>query len=116
MGDPLAVSADMRVHSVDPQLSFLDDVANRLRVAAGDTLVEKCKEARLAGNTVCTPLTTTAGRMSHIRLLLHVVPPTLVGAPLDDQARLKQTLGASSSRRGSKPPAWPYRFPSTAFS
>jgi O-acetyl-ADP-ribose deacetylase (regulator of RNase III) len=91
VGDPLAVSADMLVHSVDPQLSFLNDVADRLRVAAGDAVVQQCKEARQkAGDAECTPLTTTAGRMSHVRLLLHVVPPTLVGAPLDDQARLKE--------------------------
>jgi O-acetyl-ADP-ribose deacetylase (regulator of RNase III) len=91
VGDPLAVSADMLVHVVDPQLSFLNDVADRLRVAAGDAVVQQRKEARQkAGDAECTPLTTTAGRMSHVRLLLHVVPPTLVGAPLDDQARLKE--------------------------
>jgi O-acetyl-ADP-ribose deacetylase (regulator of RNase III) len=81
----------MLVHAVDPQLSFLNDVADRLRVAAGDAMVQQCKEARQkAGDAGCTPLTTTAGRMSHVRLLLHVVPPTLVGAPLDDQNRLKE--------------------------
>jgi O-acetyl-ADP-ribose deacetylase (regulator of RNase III) len=91
VGDPLAASADVLVHAVDPQLSFLSDVADRLRVAAGDAMVEQCREARQkAGGTGCTPLITTAGRMSHVRLLLHVVPPALVGAPLDDQNRLKE--------------------------
>jgi hypothetical protein len=28
--------------------------------------------------------------MSHVRLLLHLVPPVLIGAPLDDQNRLKE--------------------------
>jgi O-acetyl-ADP-ribose deacetylase (regulator of RNase III) len=79
------------VHAVDPQLSFLSDVADRLRVAAGDAMVDQCREARQkAGDTGCTPLITTARRMTHVRLLLHVVPPVLIGAPLDDQNRLKK--------------------------
>jgi hypothetical protein len=55
VGDPLAVSADMLVHAVDPQLSFLNDVTDRLRVATGDAVVQQCKEARQkAGDAECT--------------------------------------------------------------
>jgi hypothetical protein len=116
VGDPLAVSADMLVHSVDRQLSFLNEAADRLRVAAGDAMVQQCKKAgQKAGDAECTPLTTTADRMSHVRLLLHVVPPILVGAPLGDQARLNEAYAKCFEiAAGSKPLAWPCRFPSPA--
>jgi hypothetical protein len=76
-------------------LSFIDDAANRLRIAASDALVEQCRDVRLkAGGSECTPLTTTAGRTSRVRTLLHIVPPDAAGGPLDNQKRMRLAYAA----------------------
>lgn len=81
--------ADVLTNTVYSRLSFIDDPANRLRNAAGEALVEQCRDALAKPDDLAGPtLVITAGRMTHVRRLLHVVPPEATNDPFARQARL----------------------------
>ena len=96
VGNIAKINADILVSPTDAELSHSTGAASAIAKAAGQDLVEECKESIAANGPleVASPLATTAGALQpHVQKILHIVDPNATkGAPLVGASLLTKTL------------------------